>query len=466
MSVRPLPRPRRAESARGPGGQTGRAAATAILEKVELGGGSSNTLLAEMTGRDERERHLATTLVYGVLRQRRALDRLIEKSSQRPLQEIDAPVLIGARLALYQILFLTRVPRAAAVDEAVALVRARRGRGAAAFTNAVLRAACRLIDAGVDSDSLLPGEADDPALYLAEKHSFPRFLAARFLARYGREAGEALLRTLNTPAPAVLRVARRAGDSEAVARRLREEGVETAPSPILTGALRVVRGAPQRTRLFREGLIYIQDEAAQMVSLLLLPVVAWEGLLDLCAAPGGKLLLAAETLPPGARVVACDISAARLRLLDENARRLKVTGILKVAADATRPALRSTFGRVLLDAPCTGTGIIRRHPEIRWRRSEDDITLAARTQAQMLLAAADLVSPGGRMVYSVCSLEPEEGADRITALLEARSDLRAADARTILSPALHPLVDDQGFLVTLPQRDDMDGFFAAVLVRA
>ena len=415
---------------------------------------------------DERERHLATTLVYGVLRQRRALDRLIEKSSQRPLGEIEPPVLIGTRVALYQILFLTRVPRAAAVDEAVSLVRARRGRGAASFTNAVLRAACRLIDQGQGPDSLLPDESDDPALHLAEKHSFPRFLAARFLARYGRKGSEALLRTLNTPAPTVLRVARRAGDAEAVARRLREEGIETSPSPILPGALRVVRGAPQRTRPFREGLIYVQDEAAQIVSLLLLPVDTREGLLDLCAAPGGKLLMAAETLPPGARIVASDVSAGRLRLLDDNARRLNVTGILKVAADASRPALRSTFGRVLLDAPCTGTGVIRRHPEIRWRRSEDDISAAARTQAEMLLAAADLVSPGGRLIYSVCSLEPEEGTDRIAALLEARSDFRAADARTILPGALHPLVDDRGFLVTLPQRDDIDGFFAAVLLRS
>jgi 16S rRNA (cytosine967-C5)-methyltransferase len=419
-----------------------------------------------MKGRDERERHLATTLVYGVLRQRRALDRLIEKASERPLQDIDPPVLIGVRLALYQILFLTRVPRSAAVDEAVSLVRARRGRGAASFANAVLRAACRLLDEGKGPDALLPDESRDPALHLAERYSFPRFLVARFLERYGREGCETLLKTLNKPAPAVLRVARRSGGSEAIARRLREKGIETAPSPILPGALRVLRGAPQRTRLFREGLIYIQDEAAQIVALLLLPVDAGGGLLDLCAAPGGKLLMAAETLPPGARIVATDFSVARLRLLGENARRMNVTGILRVATDVTRPGLRSTFSRVLLDAPCTGTGVIRRHPEIRWRRSEDDVTAAARTQAQALLRAVDLVSPGGRLVYSVCSLEPEEGADRIAALLEARSDLRAVDARTLLPPVVHSLVDERGFLTTLPQRDDVDGFFAAVLVRA
>lgn len=458
-----LPRPRRAETAR-PGGRTGRAAACAILEKVEIGG-SSNLLLAEMSGGTERERHLATALVYGVLRQRRALDRLIEKSSQRPLAEIDPPVLIGARVALYQILFLTRVPRAAAVDEAVSLARARRGRGAAAFTNAVLRAACRLIDQGIGAGSMLPDESADPALHLAEKHSFPPFLARRFLARHGRAECEALLGTLNTPAPTVLRVTRRGGRSEAVAARLRDEGIETIPSPGLPGALRVVRGAPQRTTLFRDGLIYVQDEAAQIVSLLLLPVDHPDGVLDLCAAPGGKLLMAAESAPPGGRLVACDVSAARLRLLEENVRRLNITGILRVASDATRPALRSTFGSVLLDAPCTGTGIIRRHPEIRWRRNETDVATAARAQDRMLRTAAGLVSPGGRLVYSVCSLEPEEGPARIDALLGTRADLSVVDARTILPPALHRLVDSRGFLATLPHRDDMDGFFAVALRR-
>ena len=460
-----LATPRRAESPRRPAGRSGRSAACAILERVEVGGGSSNLLLAEMSGGEERERNLATTLVYGVLRRRRALDLLIEKASQRPLVDIDPPVLIGARVALFQILFLTRVPRAAAVDEAVSLARAKRGRGAAAFTNAVLRTACRLIDQGLGADSLLPDEAADPALHLAEKHSFPPFLARRFLARHGREECEALLEVLNTPAPTVLRVTRRAGAVDAVAARLREEGIETTPSPCLPGALRVAGGAPQRTRVFREGQIYVQDEAAQAVALLMEGVDHPDGLLDLCAAPGGKLLMAAESLPPGVRGVASDISAARLRLLQDNASRLHAGGILRVVSDATRPAFRSTFGRVLLDAPCTGTGIIRRHPEIRWRRDEADIAAAARAQAQMLLSAADLVSPGGRLVYSVCSLEPEEGPERIAALLEARPDLSVVDARTILPATLHRLIDRNGFLATLPHRDDMDGFFAAALKR-
>ena len=447
----------------GPGGPSGRATAFTILEAVELKGGSSNALLTEMETRDERERRLATTLVYGVLRQRLALDRLIERASQRPLPEIDPPILIAARLALYQVLFLTRVPRAAAVNEAVSLVRARRGRGAASFANAVLRAACRCFDEGRDPASLLPDESHDLVAFLAEKYSFPRFLVTRFLARLGRAACEALLRTCNRPAPTVLRVAHRGGDGETVARGLRAEGIGTVPSPILPGALRVIRGAPQRTRLFREGTIYIQDEAAQIVPRLLLPLDPGVGLLDLCAAPGGKLLAAAEMLHPGGRIVATDISVARLRLLDANARRMRVGGILKVVMDMKRPGIAAEFGRVLLDAPCSGTGVIRRHPEIRWRRSEEDITVSARMQDQALLAAADLVARGGRLVYSVCSLEPEEGPQRITALVERRPDLHVRDARTLLPPGLHTLVDDRGCLATLPHRDDVDGFFAAVL---
>ncbi len=433
---------------------------------MEFRGGSSNALLAELELGDERERHLASSLVYGVLRQRRALDRLIEKTSDRPLSGIDPRTLVALRLALFQILFLTRVPRAAAVDEAVSLVRARRGRGAAAFANGVLRSACRLLDGGLEPTVLLPDETRDPALYLAETYSFPRFLVERFLLRFGRQACEALLDTFNRPAPTVLRPGPGAGSPEALARRLGGEGVEAVPSPLLPGALRVVRGAPQRTRAFREGLVYIQDEAAQIVALLLLPIDPAGGLLDLCSAPGGKLLGAAATLPPGARIVAADISAARLRLLEDNARRLRIAGILEVVMDAARPGLRSLFARVLLDAPCSGTGVIRRHPEIRWRRSSEDIAASAALQTRALRSAADLVSPAGRLVYSVCSLEPEEGLERIEDLLRARRDLGVVDARSLLPSSLHRLVDGAGFLSTLPHRDDVDGFFAAVLQKS
>jgi 16S rRNA (cytosine967-C5)-methyltransferase len=455
--VRPLPRRLPADS--------GRSAALAILEGVEFRGGSSNALLAEIGARDERESHLATTLVYGVLRQRRTLDRLIERTSSRPLAGIDPPTLIAIRLALFQILFLTRVPRAAAVDETVSLVRARRGRGAAAFANGVLRAACRLLDGGLDPKTLLPEEGRDPAVFLAEAYSFPPALVSRYLHRFGRPECEALLDTLNRPAATVLRVVQGASSPDDLVRRLRDEGVEAIPSPVLPGALRVVRGAPQRTGAFRDGLIYIQDEAAQIVALLLQPIEAACRMLDLCAAPGGKLLAAAQTFPPDGVMIATDSSRARLRLLEDNSRRLRVGGFHRVVTDAALPGLRGGFDRLLLDAPCSGTGVIRRHPEIRWRRSAADIVAAAGFQARALRAAAGLVSRSGRLVYSVCSLEPEEGRERIDELLREREDFEIVDARAILPSSLHRLVDEAGFLTTLPHRDDVDGFFAAALRR-
>jgi 16S rRNA (cytosine967-C5)-methyltransferase len=434
---------------------------------VEAGEGHSNTLLAQLpAAMEERDRSLATSLVYGVLRRRLNLDRLIGRVSDRPPPEIDTTLLAAMRLALFQVLYLTRVPRAAAVNESVRLVRVRRGRAAASFVNAVLRAACRSLDGGVDEPWPRPGRESDPAALLAEKHSFPRFLVDRFLARYGPEECDLLLETMNQPAPVVLRLTGRSAGVSAVSELLEKEGVLTRPSPILPGSLRVLKGVPQRTACWREGQLYIQDEASQIVALLLLPILQGDGLVDLCAAPGGKILQIADGLPGGVGpLVAADLSRERLRGLEENMRRLAIGGLARLVMDATRPALRSQFRRVLLDAPCSGTGIIRRHPEIRWRRGEDDINTYAKRQAQALEAAAGLVAAGGRLVYAVCSLEPEEGPERVASFLVSRPDFHAVDARGILPPAAHGLVNAGGFLVTLPHRDDIDGFFAAVLER-
>lgn len=448
---------------------------------MEANRGSSNALLADLPEEmADRDRALATELVYGTLRRRRELDRWIDRTSKRPLDGLDPAVLIGLRLALYQILFLTRVPRSAAVNESVGLVRARGGRSAASFANAVLRAACRLLDSATPEEApLAPGSSGrrwrtDIAGILAEKHSFPDFLVERFLARYGPSGCEALLETLNRPAPIVLRPARISGGAEALIGRLESENVVAVPSPALAGALRVLKGVPQRTKAFRDGAFYIQDEASQIVGLLLEPIQADIRLVDLCAAPGGKIVSVAERLggtggragaATDALLVASDLSRSRLRLLEDNLRRLGAGGIHRVVMDATRPALRSRFDRILLDAPCSGTGIIRRHPEIRWRRSLDDIIACARRQARALEGAVGLAAPGGRIVYAVCSLEPEEGTERVAEILRSHPDLKGIDARTVLPRDLHRLVDRDGSLATLPHRDDLDGFFAAVLER-
>jgi 16S rRNA (cytosine967-C5)-methyltransferase len=221
---------------------------------------------------------------------------------------------------------------------------------------------------------------------------------------------------------------------------------------------------PQRTALFRRGEFYIQDEASQIVAMLLQPLRPGDRLVDLCAAPGGKLLqVAGEAGAPLPFLVAADLSLARLRKLRDNARRAGIEGIHLLAMDAGLPALGGRFERVAVDAPCSGTGVIRRHPEIRWRVSPASIERHAERQARTLQAALDLLAPGGRLVYSVCSLEPEEGPARIDAILRERRDVRLLDARDILPGALHHLVHPRGMLETLPHRHGIDGFFAAVL---
>jgi 16S rRNA (cytosine967-C5)-methyltransferase len=222
-------------------------------------------------------------------------------------------------------------------------------------------------------------------------------------------------------------------------------------------------GVAPRTAAFEDGWLYVQDEASQIPALLLAPLGGETSVIDLCAAPGGKTLALADSAERPGLLLAADASRTRLRRLVGNARRMGITGILPVAMDAAAPAVGRRFDRVLLDAPCSGTGVIRRHPEIRWRVTAGVVRRCAARQERMLDAAADLVAPGGRLVYSVCSLEPEEGRERIEVLLAGRPGLRLIDARTILPERLHVLVDDRGAVVIRPERHDMDGFFAAIL---
>lgn len=453
---------------RPPQGKPGaRSAALSILDRIEREGDHSNTLLAALPATmDSRDRALATELVYGVLRRRTALDRIIGRVAARGLAAIETEVLDILRMSLYQMVYLSRVPPRAAVHEAVSLARVRCSEQAAGFVNGILRSAARQLAAGeIAPPAAPPSGAGDAVLqdYLEERHSFPGFLVRRFVTRYGHAGAGELMSTLNRPAPVVLRPT--GGESsEDLARRLRTEGIGTRPSAWLPGSLRVDQGQAQHSAAFREGALYIQDEAAQMVTLLLRPLREGEGVLDLCAAPGGKFLALLEAAPAGTGpLVAADLSRGRLRRMRRNAQRLGTGAYHSVVLDAMRPALRRRFERVLLDAPCSGTGIIRRHPEIRWRRNEREIASLAERQTEMLRAACELVAPGGRLVYSVCSLEPEEGSERIDNLLAERRDMEPLDARPWLPDGARRLVDRSGYLATLPHRDDLDGFFAAVL---
>jgi 16S rRNA (cytosine967-C5)-methyltransferase len=433
-----------------------------ILRRVEDRGAYASHLLeargAELT--DPRDAALLTEIVLGVLRRRAPLDHALGRVASRPLGTIDGAVLTALRVGAYALLYLDRTPDFAAVDTAVALVKEAGWSRAAGFVNGILRTIAR------DRAELLPrppapGDVDALALY----RSHPAWWVRRLVSRLGWERSDALLAANNEPAPTVLAVWPTSGTPAELAASLAVEGVVVAPCRFVPEALRVVSGVPQRSARFRDGAFWIQDEASQLATRVLGPAVG-PVTLDACSAPGGKTLALAARTIPGGLVVAADRSAARLARLTQNLSRLNVSDVAVVACDTSRvDAFKGPFDDVLVDAPCSGTGTLRRHPEIRWRLRVSDPIAHADRQRRILRAMAPLVRPGGRLAYSVCSIEPEEGEAVVDAFLGDHPEFVRADPRYGLGPAAQALVGADLALRTSPLDDGMDGFFAALLTR-
>lgn len=454
-----------------------RRAAHDILSRVDQEDAYASVLLQGLDNArlPVRDAALATELVYGVLRDRMFLDHVILAYSSRPLERINEPVLIALRLALHQILRLHRIPPRAAVHEAVSIVRrARRGGGAApaAFVNGLLRSVLR-------EPTRIPARprfeaCADPAAALALAESHPRWMVERWIRQFGLPEAAELLSAQNRPASLAFRCASGGATPGSVAAALSAEGIDARPSRYLDDFLIAEGGALQRTRSFREGHLYIMDEASGLVARIAaggLPERAAR-VLDACSAPGGKGIALAEKLGADGTLVMADIHPARLRLLRQNAIRLGIDPCV-VAADMAGhdapfvPAAK--FDAVLVDAPCTGTGVIRRHPELRYRVDEAHLARVVELQARLLRRCARLVREGGSLTYSVCSLETEEGIDQVERLLSEDASLRVEDPRAWLPEAAKGLVTEKAgwpFLMTLPHRDGLDGFFAARLRKA
>ena len=452
-----------------------RQVAFAILKRVELAGASASVLLRSMAEDhlDSRDAALATELVNGVLRRRLFLDAVISAFSSRPLERIDTDVRLILELATYQLLFLDRIPAHAAVHEAVEMVRGRVARrGAEGFVNGLLRAVAK--NPAAARRAPLDGRHGDEAESLAMKESHPLWITRRWIDRLGVDETRALLAAQNTPPAMAVRANSRLCSASTLAAALLAEGVATRPSGWLEEFLIVEEGVAQRTDTFRRGWFYVQDLASGLVARL-----AWSGLgegalivLDACAAPGGKALAAADLLGDRSFVVACDLHPARLRVLAENSRRMALPWCASLAVDlasGSPPFCRDAgFDAVLVDAPCSGTGVIRRHPELRYRMNHEYLARLAELQRSLLRNCARLVRPGGALTYSVCSLEPEEGILQAQRFLEEQRDFVPADPRPFLPDEAAPLVTRSpagDVLVTQPHRDDLDGFFAARFAR-
>jgi 16S rRNA (cytosine967-C5)-methyltransferase len=433
-----------------------------ILRRVEDAGAFASVLLEGGAARlkDPREVGLLTEIVLGVLRRRAPLDHAIAQAARRPLEGLDGEVLTAIRIGAYALLFLDRVPDFAAVDTAVSLVKEAGRAKAAGFANGVLRKLAR------ERSALLPpppAAGDVAALALFRSH--PVWWTRRVVDLFGWDRADLLLAANNEPAATALAPWPAAGSSSTLAERLAADGVEVEPCRFVPDALRVVSGVPQRTEPFRAGAFWIQDEASQL-AVSLFGAAVGPLVLDACAAPGGKTLALAARTREGGLVVAADRHARRLSRLTQNVRRLRAENIVTVACDMSKPApMTRPFDEVLVDAPCSGTGTLRRHPEIRWRLTPDALPVLAKRQREILSGAADLVRPGGRLVYSVCSVEPEEGEDVIEAFLADRPEFTREDPRRSLEVGARSKVGDDFALRTSPLDDGMDGFFAALLTR-
>jgi 16S rRNA (cytosine967-C5)-methyltransferase len=446
-----------------------RVAAYEILLAISSGSADLPTAIASARGglHDERDRSLSADIATGVQRNRAALDHLITAVSKRAPDRLDAEVVAILRMSGYQLLHHSRVPASAVVDDAVNLVRRAGKRSATGFVNAVLRSISRQRKA-----LPLPRRPDDPrdraaALdYFSITLSHPRWLVARWYDRMGFEATEAWLTFNNAPAPLTLRANPLRLPRGELAGRLAAEGVVVHPARFAPDGFIVDEGHPLAGAGAADGWFIAQDEASQLVPLLAGPEPG-ASVLDACASPGGKTTALAAAMRNSGLLVACDVRNRRMALLRRTVEASGATHVRLVQADLLMPLpFIRPFDCVLVDAPCSGLGILRRDPDIRWRRHESDLPLLASAQLRMLNQAADAVAPGGRLIYATCSSEPEENEAVADAFVAGASQFRAIDARQAAPDLPRPVIDERGHLRTSPHAHSLEAFFGAVFERS
>jgi 16S rRNA (cytosine967-C5)-methyltransferase len=440
-----------------------RAAAFDILLRVERESSYASELLHSPAHKrlSTADHALATELVMGVLRWRSRLDAEIATASSQPLSKLDTEILIALRLALYQFLWLDRIPQRAALHESVELVKRARKRSAAPFINAVLR---KLSAVPRKRDVAAQDDASPEALSRVFAH--PLWLVGRWTRAYGLSSALHICQYDQAIPTASIRLRTPTAEEN-----LNQEGITLSPGSLLASARRVQAGDITKTQAFRTGQIVIQDEASQLVAALL---GHGSNILDCCAAPGGKTLAIADH-NPAAAITAVELHPHRARLLQKLIFASHSTTPIKIVnADAQHLPTSLPFDRVLADVPCSGTGTLARNPEIKWRLTLDDLTELHERQVAILRSALAQVAPGGRLIYSTCSLEKEENENVVEQALAENDSFRMLDCRIELErlketgeltwPDPASLTCGR-YLRTIPGVHPCDGFFAAILER-
>ena len=433
-----------------------------VLERVSSAGAYADLLLHSALARSSLnapDRAFATDLVYGTLRWRGRINYYLSHFVDQDLAKLEPLVTSTLQLGAYQLLFAKRVPASAAVDQSVRCIRAAGMSRATGLVNAVLR---RL---SLEHHKIvLPSVHEDPAAYLTHALSLTRWLAERWIERCGVEGAVALAKACNEPPPLTIRTNRLRGDAGELLQDLLENFPDATTCRFARDGIVLGRkGNPAHDRSFLAGRFTVQDEASQLVVALLDPQPG-ERVLDLCAAPGGKTTAIAERVGPSGSVVAVDRNTRRLDLVQRTVRRLGLTGIRTVVRDATCSlaalAPEGGFDRILVDAPCSGLGTLRRNPDAKWRVKPGDPARLAEIQRALVSNAATVLRPGGTLVYSACTVLAEENEEIAKHFLRGSHDF-APTPKDALADEIKIVADPDGTLRTFPHIHDTDGFFAA-----
>ncbi|MGD2099913.1 MAG: 16S rRNA (cytosine(967)-C(5))-methyltransferase RsmB [Desulfobacterales bacterium] len=442
--------------------------AITVLNSVDRGKKTLDRILLELPqGEDylsRRDRSLLNAMVYGVLRWRGRLDHVIAHFSNFPIGRIQPVVLNILRLALFQIIFLDRIPASAAVNTAVELTKQTRNSRATSFVNALLRKA-----AVHYSNVPFPTFKEDPVAYLTTLQSIPAWLAKRWLNRLPAETVVTLSKSINTIPPITLRMHTLKTNRELLRRSLENQVEHLAPTSFAPDGMRIrnPKQPIQHLTAFKMGWFQVQDEAAQLVSLLLNPQPG-ESVLDACAGLGGKTAHMAQLMQNQGAITAVDKNPEKLRLLNAEMQRLGVSIVKTVSEDLVGSPVESPsdrYDRILVDAPCSGLGVMRRNPDIKWKASAAGLVRRSEIQKQILTNLADRVNPNGIIVYAVCSMEPEENEVVIEDFLKIQPNFVIDNGLGELPAAIRSSIEPAIGFTTLAFVEHMDGFYLARLKR-
>lgn len=425
-----------------------------ILLKTDFGGAYSNLALKNnLSGLSALDKAFATRLVYGCISMRITLDYIISQFSKTKLQKLSHNVHVILRMGIYQIFFMDKIPDSAAVNESVNLA-AKYAEKSKGFINAVLRAAVR----NKDGISYPEVKID----FLRTRYSFPKKMCEKLISVYGEEKAESIIKSfLDTP-ETVIRANKLKISKEDLKKKLVSKDVTVTDVEIAEDALSVSGLDVGTSEEFKKGLFTVQDTAAQLACLILNPNPG-DTVIDMCAAPGGKTTYIAELMGNEGMITAFDIYPHKTELIDENAERLGIDIINTCACDSVvyRSALDNKADKILADVPCSGLGIIRRKPEIKWNR--DDLSSLREIQIKILENAIKYVKPGGEIVYSTCTILPEENEDIIKSVLSENSNVETVDITSFLPDKLIKQTSQNGYITLLPDTDGTDGFFICKL---